>query len=260
MLFCRCLGHYGYIGNQMFQYAALLGIAEKLEMEYYIDKERWCDGQFRPFLWEEFELSATDSDRPHKWGYAEPDFTYQENTEEIYPSTDLHGYFQSEKYFKNIKDKIYNEFKFKKETEEECLSYIRSISSLKDGQTVPIVGVHVRRQDYLGLPNHHPVSSLDYYSKAKEQFPDCKFVVVSDDREWCQENMGMDVFTGSTAFADMCFLSMCDHNIIANSSFSWWGAWLNSNPNKKVVAPNQWFGPAKKLNTKDLIPEGWLRV
>ena len=87
-------------------------------------------------------------------------------------------------------------------------------------------------------------------------FPDHNFILVSDDRLWCEQNMNMTVFNGSTPFVDMCMLSMCDHNIIANSSFSWWGAWLGNRG--KVVCPSGWFGPnLKDHNTEDLYCEGW---
>ena len=258
MLHCRCLGHYGYIGNQMFQYASLLGIADRNQMEYCVDMEHWKRGGFQPHLWHEFNLSAKHNSRPPRHGYSEAGFYYQESTEDLFEETDVHGYFQTEKYFKHIESKIRTEFAFRHETRYECDKYLQQLN-LKNN--APVVGVHVRRGDYLNLPQFHPNQTLEYYSKAREEFPDHQFVVVSDDRQWCKENMNMEVFEGSTPFADMCLLSLCDHNIIGNSSFSWWGSWLNKNPKKKVVAPKQWFGPAfGNVGTKDLIPKEWIQL
>jgi hypothetical protein len=103
---------------------------------------------------------------------------------------------------------------------------------------------------------------MDYYRNAIAEFSDdTRFLVFSDDIQWCKENFKGDNFhfiEGEKDYVDLYLMSLCNNNIIANSSFSWWGAWLNNTPNKKVIAPKQWFGKAKQLNTKDLIPETWI--
>ena len=127
-----------------------------------------------------------------------------------------------------------------------------------------LCSIHVRRGDYLGLPNHHPACPLEYYEEAMKQMDDSKiFLVFSDDFGWCKEN-----FTNSNVifiednkdYIDLFLMTLCQNNIIANSSFSWWGAWLNQNENKKVIAPNKWFGKAIQHNTKDLIPPTWKTI
>ena len=132
-------------------------------------------------------------------------------------------------------------------------------SEILNGETCSI---HVRRGDYLGLNGHHPVCDLEYYNKSINLFDkNTKFLVFSDDIKWCQENFKGENFifiSGNRDFIDIWLMSLCQNNIIANSTFSWWGAWLNQNINKKVIAPSKWFGPLKiNHNTQDLIPEAW---
>jgi hypothetical protein len=253
MISCLCLGHHGYVGNQMFQYASLMGIAETNKMEYRTHIPSWNEGTFTPHIWEEFQLSARPLTQTPQFRVAETNHCYNTQYENLKPNTDIFGYFQTEKYFENIKEKVQAEFAFKTETLRECAEYISSVQEGKE-----LVGVHVRRGDYVDLPDFHPVCTKEYYEEAIKRFPDHTFIVVSNDHDWCEENLEMNTFKGSSAFADMCMLSLTQHNIIANSSFSWWGAWLNKNPKKKVVAPKRWFGTSlEDKDLSDLIPEGW---
>jgi hypothetical protein len=128
----------------------------------------------------------------------------------------------------------------------------------------PLCGIHVRRGDYLNLPQYHPVQGFTYYDTALEfiqdRCEDFNIVYVTDDPEWVGHNMipryGGTVARGS-AYEDMCLMSICDYNIIANSSFSWWGAWLNTNKNKVVVSPRKWFGPSGPSDSSTIQCEGW---
>tara|TARA_Y100001938_G_C8026882_1_gene398507 strand:- start:429 stop:1199 length:771 start_codon:yes stop_codon:yes gene_type:complete len=256
MISCLSLGHHGYVGNQMFQYASLMGIAERNKMDYSVLPDYWKQGSFTPHIWEEFSLSAKRTQDHPLHTAREINHCYNPQFQNLSPNTDIFGYFQTEKYFENIKEKVQEEFKFKEETLRECAEYISSVQEGKE-----LVGVHVRRGDYVDLPDYHPVCTKEYYEEAVKRFPDHTFIVVSNDHDWCEENLEMNVFKGSSAFADMCMLTLTQHNIIANSSFSWWGAWLNRNPNKKVIAPTRWFGTAlEDKDLSDLIPEGWERI
>ena len=125
--------------------------------------------------------------------------------------------------------------------------------------------IHVRRGDYLNSPNHHPTQNMNYYMRAIKEMPkDSVFLIFSDDIKWCKENFPnlpeKFIFVeGNKDYEDLHLMTHCKNNIIANSTFSWWGAWLNSNSDKIVVAPKKWFGPALKNNdTKDLYCEGWI--
>jgi hypothetical protein len=164
----------------------------------------------------------------------------------------LVGYFQSEKYFINHREQILNLFDIDEET--------KSNLTIKFGEFLSkeTCSIHVRRGDYLGLQNHHPVQSIDYYQESVKIIGEDKhFMVFSDDIKWCEENLvflkNKTFISGNFDYEDLYLMSMCKHNIIANSSFSWWGAWLNQNPNKKVIAPKIWFGNFySSFNTNDL--------
>ena len=129
----------------------------------------------------------------------------------------------------------------------------------------PTVALHVRRADYVGLTHAFVPLSIDYYRAAMRLFPqESHFVVFSDDPAWCREAFKeerVEVISGNPGYADLYLMSACGHQIIANSSFSWWAAYLNPNPQKRVVAPKHWFGPALAANdTRDLIPPEWVRI
>ena len=118
-------------------------------------------------------------------------------------------------------------------------------------------------------PDHHGSCSIDYYKEAMSKFDkkNTKFIVFSDDLEWCQENFeNVEFSTGQEDYEDFYDMMLCDHNIIANSTFSWWSAWLNNNESKRVIAPQKWFGKDhptlsnSDVVTKDLIPNTWERL
>ena len=131
------------------------------------------------------------------------------------------------------------------------------------------LSIHVRRGDYVYLPNHHPVASPEYYTNAINYITTKtridKYIVFSDDINYCKSMFGesedITYINGEKDYIDLYLMSMCEHNIIANSTFSWWGAWLNQNSDKIVVAPKTWFGTARTdLDTSDLIPENWIKI
>ena len=134
----------------------------------------------------------------------------------------------------------------------------------------PPISVHVRRGDFLINSGNHYNLSLDYYEKAISLLPrvydscDLPVLVFSDDPDWCKEQKLFEdnrfmISEGNSAYVDMCLMSMCSWHVIANSSFSWWGAWLSDS--KKVIAPSKWFGPNNAANdTKDLYCEEWVVV
>jgi len=179
----------------------------------------------------------------------------------------LEGYWQSEKYFSAIRDILLREFTFKYEQDAKSREIAEQI------QKTESVSLHIRRGDYVHDPltnKAHGLCSFEYYQKAvnyiTQKIPNCHFYIFSDDRAWVCENFKLDYpvtmvdhNNASTNYEDLRLMSLCRHSIIANSSFSWWGAWLNSNPEKIVVSPERWFND-KSLDTKDMIPEGWLKI
>ena len=176
---------------------------------------------------------------------------------------DIAGYFQSEKYFKKYESDIKKEFAFKEHVVDGARKIFDTVTS--GGK---VVSLHVRRTDYIKLSDTHPTLTQEYWDKALEHFPDHEVLVISDDVEWCMDNFvggrytfSSDMFSdiGISPNQDMCLMTMCDGNIIANSSFSWWGAWLNQNEDKKVVAPSTWFGPSGNKEWHDIYCEDWIQ-
>jgi len=274
------IGTIGRFGNQMFQYAALKGIAANRGFDYTIppiNNEIQIDNYG---LLEAFELSTNKN-----VGWIQSDNVIQERQfhfdEEFFnkcpDNVNVHGFFQTEKYFKHIENDIRKDFVFKDEWLEPCKNFREQI----DGE---VIFLHVRRGDpgladkrgfkwaYVNLAHQHPVQPLEYYEKALAEFDDkLPVVVFSDSIDWVKEQPFFrgDRFMFSepqdkhsdgalVPYLDMCLMSLCDHAIIANSSMSWWGAWLQTNPYQKVVAPKMWFGSdyADK-NTKDLYCQNW---
>ena len=154
-------------------------------------------------------------------------------------NVDIFGYYQSHKYFDHIEDEIREDFTFDADLVKSCKEFLEYTYVYRD-----VIALHIRRGDYVSNPNH-PSQPILYYQRGLEMLPDLDVIVFSDDAEWCkqQEIFSSDRFSiseGNTTDADLCLMSMCQYHIIANSSFSWWGAWLAKS--KKVIAPKNWFG------------------
>ncbi len=169
----------------------------------------------------------------------------------------LKGYFQSEKFF----DKSYVKDLFK--VDNITRTYVES----KYGHLLSqdTISIHVRRGDYVNRPLRQPVCEMPYFRRAINFFGKNKrFLVVSDDIEWCKRKFKGENFyftQDESPIVDLYIQSLCAHNIISNSSFSWWGAWLNNNESKIVIAPKKWFGvQMKNYNLNDLIPDEWVRI
>lgn len=256
------LGQHGRLGNQMFQYAALRGIAAARGYDFAIPQsnfeDEWKDHQ----LFETFKMPHSKS-RGYQLQpqyYQEKQFHYDQTYVDNCPDqVCLFGYFQTERYFEHIADSIREDFTFKDHIVETCRGFIEQVSN-------PIA-LHVRRTDYVTKSKDHPPCGLEYYQKALTQFKNTRNVIVfSDDPEWCkqQELFESDRFLiaeGNDNRYDMCLISMCDDFIIANSSFSWWGAWLANRGT--VIAPSRWFGDdgyTSKNDTRDIIPSRWWKL
>ena len=185
-------------------------------------------------------------------------FEYTE-TKPITNDVLIDGFFQSEKYFVHNREEILKFINFdfiKKDYIDSEYNFLR---------TKRCTSIHVRRGDYLNFPQHHPIQTLEYYLKGIELLKNKTdlFVIFSDDIEWCKENLKLKncvYIVDEKDYIELYLMSLCKHNIISNSSFSWWGAWLNKNKKKKVIGPNIWFGPAITHNTSDIIPETWIKI
>ena len=269
----------GRLGNQMFQLAATIGIAKERGFEAGIpienctrkigngpiDVKTGLQMNVKCDLLDCFEIPSKYlipfSGLNPQYIYYEGDFKFNPQVLSLNSHTDLSGYFQNERYFKNCKEEIQDTFTFKQKYVEESESFmlknIRSVSKHKD-----VISLHVRRGDYTLYPDHHPVCSDIYYKSAIGRFDsdNSVFLVFSDDIEWCKKKFEGDNFIFSDSnnpYVDLSIMTMCDHHIIANSSFSWWGAWLNRSENKRVIAPSKWFGPLLPKDTSEIYCEGW---
>jgi hypothetical protein len=199
-----------------------------------------------------------------KTNYQEQGFHYNE-IPAIDGSVYLNGYFQSDKYFKEYTNEIKNLFSYPQEIADKVIN--KMVDENIYSSHINTCSIHVRRGDYLNSPNHHPVQNMNYYMKAIKQMPkDSVFLIFSDDIAWCKQNFPdlpekFKFIEGNSDFEDLLMMSRCKNNIICNSTFSWWAAWLNNNPDKKVIIPSQWFGPAyAQYNTEDLYCEGWIKI
>ena len=278
------IGTMGRLGNQMFQYAALKGIAAHRGYEYTIPPENPKIQIDNYGLIEAFELSDNKKIGWLNTQYdiiAEKHFHFDEDLFNTFPDgSGLYGFFQSEKYFKHIEDEIREDFTFKKEWLEPCEGFRKDLGD-------EVIFLHVRRGDpnladkrgfkwaYTQCSSQHPPQPLEYYEKALKEFDDDMPVVVfSDSIDWVKEqdlfkpdrfmiSEQTDKFSDGALvpYIDLCLMTLCDHAIIANSSMSWWGAWLIQNEYKKVVAPKMWFGPAyADKDTKDLYPKNCIVI
>lgn len=260
MIGFNALGQLGRLGNQMFQYAALRGIASKHGYEICIPPPKreatiYTDHTlFHTFKMKNMNtlnLQYIDSNRPT----LSCKFEFDQELFDTCPDwVNLQGYFQSEKYFKHIRESLLEDFTFRDEYLEPAEEYV---SDLDDP-----ISLHVRRTDYITNPNHSGLE-LNYYEKALKKFDDNRPVLIfSDDPEWCMntELFDSDRFlvseTNSTQL-DLAMMSLCKSHIIANSSFSWWGAWLSDSD--KVVAPKDWFKNCNNshLDVSDIVSEDW---
>lgn len=283
MLAFNQIGNLGRLGNQMFEYAAVRGIAAYHNYDWCIPpfSRKGIENYSLHYCFKLESVSENNIGIHDNFGYVqESSFHFDEELFEKCPDdVSLHGFFQSEKYFKHIENEIRKDFTFHNEHLIPCQEMMETF----DGQE-PIM-LHVRRGDpnltdprgfkwsYTQCGDMHPVQPLEYYKEALSHFnEDQPVVVFSDSPEWVkeQEFFSKDRFfisepvdkypDGSyTPYADLCLMSLCSHAIIANSSLSWWGAWLINNPNKKIIAPKMWFGPAyADKDTKDLYCSNWI--
>jgi len=264
------IGYNGRLGNQIFQYAACYTAAKRLGVEFIIPEKnidnikqdgcydfsnnQWIPYNFR--MYDCFEITTPKGEVNINNIFQEPHFHYTETFNNIPDNTSIQGYYQSEKYFINYKDDIIKEFTFKENILTEAKNII---SSIKDKE---IVAIHVRRGDNIINPTF-PTIGMDYIQEALNIFSDKEynFLIISDDVPYCKDVFPEGVYfsEGTNDLVDLCLMSLSNHNVTSNSSFSWWGAYLNPNPNKKIIAPSNWFKD-KSINTNDLIPNNWIII
>ncbi len=272
----------GGLGNQMFEYAFYLSYKKRHPFSLYLFDISLANYRHNGFeLFDIFSIKGKSRwigfrilRRIFKFGYKHFKKIEQQNVFKYDPKylenqgrlTILQGFWQTEKWFDGISDTIRKKFEFN----ENLLSFqtktFVQTMRLKASQGIQLCAIHVRRGDYLILPEFK-VMSLDYYKDGMRIIESkCKspihYVIFSNDIAWCKQNMPLenvsfvDWNTSKNSWQDMYLMSLCHHIIIANSTFSWWGAWLNANPEKIVIAPKQWLDWAHD----DIIPDTWITI
>lgn len=287
------VGLSGGLGNQMFQYAMGRALSLRLDVPLFLDLS-WFEGKAdRAFALMPFSISANllpaDGKVKHcrsalreitlkiahhfftrRLGvkvFRERYFHFDLSVLGLSESVYLDGYWQSEKYFSDFGDVIADDFLLRSHLSEQSREMLEKISGSE------AICLHVRRGDYVSSSSAsavHGLCPMDYYREALQSVIEgvtdpCCFVF-SDEPEWVRANLHLPLpmtivdFNGTDmAHEDLRLMSACKHFIIANSSLSWWGAWLGRDPEKRVVAPKQWFIGGTR-ETRDLIPENWIRL
>lgn len=289
----------GGLGNQMFQYAAGRALALKHNVPLYLDRTFLDTPSQGKWTMRSFELDLfpvqivplpgrkgkwlqrihstkvlrrfySRSIGRRRWAHFSEEVQGYDSAFLRCPSqTFLHGYFQSEKYFLDCESQIRSDFRFPEPVNERNKELLNVID-----RSELSISVHVRRGDYVTLHaagQFHGTVEQDYYLTGAERILRSvsgtpRFFVFSDDPDWVRselhlpgEKIVVDWNAGRNSFEDMRLMSRCRHHIIANSSFSWWGAWLNPSSDKIVIAPSVWFKGTTQQPV-DLIPESWIRI
>ena len=281
----------GGLGNQMFQYALGRFLSLQNNTDLLLDITHYQEKKFRTYDLDSLCIHATiatpeeiNSLKPGRLGkiieglkpyknkhfIEEKGFQFDKRVLQAKDPVYLTGAWgwQNEQYFTSIKKMLREDFKMKPTANENFLRMMREISETNS------VSLHIRRTDYLTDKHRRVYSplSLEYYQTAlkyiREKNPATKLFIFSDDIEWVmnnftsQETAEGSVFVsnqGFTAAEELMLMSACKHNITANSTYSWWGAWLNSNPDKIIITPKKWFEEESR-NHADLVPSSWISL
>ncbi len=284
----------GGLGNQLFQYAAGKALAQHHNVDFCIDTTPFksyslhdCDlnflkitapevseQQMKEFCIKKYSTFKKTIYRnlnflisPKRNTYYEETFPeYNNRFFDLPPHIYLSGYFQSEKYFERITHIIKQEFVLKQ-------NLTNTNGVIDDIKNTNSVSIHFRRGNYAtndGIRNIFGLVGLEYYKQAVENIlssvKNPHFFIFTNDSEWVKSNFKIEDYP-VTYVSDLGFknheelfaMSLCKHNIIANSTFSWWAAWLNNNPDKMIVSPDEWF-KWKKIRNKDLLPKDWIKI
>ncbi|GAW34625.1 glycosyl transferase family 11 [Roseovarius sp. A-2] len=274
---------FGGLGNQLFQYAAGRALADHLSCDLALDRRSLDDGQsdaLRHFADARYvlpdRLPPAKSDSllryalwrafgRHPRFHREKILGFDPDSFELPGDTYLHGYWQSERYFAGIADRLRADLTFTSPLDPDNAAMAARI----DAAPCP-VSLHVRRGDYLASSSYAPCPP-EYYRQAVAELRAALHApltcfIFSDDPGWARDALDLgvdqvvvDLNTPARGAFDLHLMSRCTHHVIANSTFSWWGAWLNPHPGKHVIAPRNWFG-TPKLSNPDLVPEGWRRL
>jgi hypothetical protein len=271
----------GGLGNVMFIVASCFALSKKYKakLRFYCNTNVWRDSKRRMIqcykMFEKFDIDCANN-RKSGITFREPYFFYESITLDRRIHNCIYGYFQSYKYFDAYKSEFIKMLNnpHKHEVDHLLTEYLLKQVANNDGksesppskkiQQLEFVSIHVRRTDYLALSDIHLNLDIAYYEEAISNYSKEKsiFLIFSDDVEFIQREPLFQNLVNKYIITDQddeyCFwlMAACDHNIIANSSYSWWASYINSNPNKLVISPSKWFGPKGPVyKIRDIIPE-----
>ena len=283
---------FGGLGNQMFQYAVGRALSLRLKTNLGLDLSWFDDNKYldtnRQFGLDAFNIASRKLERVDlkgiklrrffsKFGLSSKNYIKEKyfnfNKDIVHLSDDVYldGYWQSEKYFSDFEETIKNDFNLRYPLSREAAGVHEIIIY------APVsCAIHIRRGDYVvnpGINFYHGACPLRYYRDAVDYIKkyslstEVSFFVFSDDINWVKKNFIIEKgifieFENRDGFKDqeeMILMSRCQHQIIANSTFSWWGAWLNKNKQKIILAPDKWFNNVL-IDTKDLLPDSWIKI
>ena len=236
---CDLLGRWG---NNLFQVAAMIGYAKKHGLEWGIPMGYKYKGIYTHFKLPRFKANAK---RYHVHDEGQHGFPYHE-IPYIPTGIKLRGFFQSEKYFAHCTDDIKRAFPLRIQPTDR-------------------ISIHVRRGDYVKYVDNFLPTTVEDVQKIVDYFGRSEtYLICSDDVQWCMENLcainAKFEYNHGNEFEDLSAMASCKHHAVSRSSFSWWGAWLGHNPDKTVVALTPWFGKNNPLDTKDIIPDNWIKL
>lgn len=280
----------GGLGNQMFQYAAGKCLSILKNSKLYLDcsflnankttNDTFTAREFELGIFKNINDPLISFNNKRKWYslnalfsreitiYNEPHFHNDPTFFDLESPVAIKGYFNSVFYFQQIKEMIFEDFRFSDPTNNPSFAELKN--KLLEMDTI---AVHIRRGDYLNptITAFHGLCTEEYYIQAIDLIigahPNATICFFSDDPQWVRETFSekyekclyIEGNTGKDSWVDMYLMSLCKNHVIANSTFSWWGAWLSKNDDKIVVAPKQWFNE-KSINTKDIVPNSWIRL
>ena len=278
------LGNEGRLGNQMFQYAFIRGMSKRYGYDFIIPDAN--ANRFDNYgLFECFELEGCKTGEGSYPTLECRDTAFnQKFLDDCSDNTNYSGVFQTEKYFANATEELRKDFTFHKEILDPCQEFIDDVGDViflhvRRGNS-NLVGNRGEKWSYQMLQDYHPLMKKEYYLEALSHFDESKKVIVlSDTIDWCKKqdwlqddrflfsDSSYEVFDdgASVPYIDLCLMSLCSGGIIANSSMSWWGAWLQ-NDTGKIIAPNPWYGEKAynygnaELCDADIIPERWTKI
>jgi hypothetical protein len=275
----------GGLGNQIFQYATAKAIAIKKNDVLKLDINSFKNDSFkRDYKLDNFNIKEDIANfieirklrgtfnitekfcNKFKLNVSKANTYYKEQKQMFFDrdifnknsNLYLDGYWQNENYFSNIREYLLKVF-IPKSISNIAREYLNEIQKCNS------ISLHIRRKDYLNLKDIYYICELDYYQKAiqiiQDKVENPKFFIFSDDIDWCKNNLNIEAIyiENTTDIEDMYLMKNCKHNIIANSTFSWWGAWLNENKNKIVIGPKKWF-VKKEWQNLNLVSDEWVKI